>query len=209
MGVSKHLKKKFITGVLVLTPLIITIYIVYLVISSFEAVAAPFIRGIMRKIAGKEIYIPGTGFVLFICIAYATGILASNYVGKRLLSYGEGILRRIPFVKGIYSSVKDMTDAFSSDKAKSFKEVVLAEFPFKGRYAIGFITKRTPMRNSPDLCSVFIPTTPNPTSGYLLMIYENELVFVNMPVDDALKYIISLGTSRIELEWNEKPSSNC
>jgi uncharacterized membrane protein len=155
---------------------------------------------------GKEIYIPGTGLFLFAVVAYATGILASNYIGNRFLSYGEMILKKIPFVKGIYSSVKDMTDSFSSEKKRAFKEVVLAEFPFKGRYAIGFITSR--IRKHPDekYCAVFVPTTPNPTSGYLVVIPEKELIFLDITVDNALKYIISLGTAGIELTWKERPS---
>jgi uncharacterized membrane protein len=207
MGIAKHLKKKFITGLLLLIPLLVTIYIIYLIVSSFDAIISPIIKNVTLKIIGKEIYIPGTGFFLFIIIAYITGIIASNYIGKTLLSYGETLLRKIPFVKGIYSSVKDMTDAFSSEKKRSFKEVVLAEFPLKGRYAIGFITKRIKTGEGKDICSVFIPTTPNPTSGYLILIPEEELIFLDMPVDSALKYIVSLGTSQIELPWKEKKSS--
>jgi uncharacterized membrane protein len=98
-----------------------------------------------------------------------------------------------------------MTDAFSSDKVKSFKEVVLVEYPFPGRYTIGFVTKRIQIEEK-LFCSVFIPTTPNPTSGYLILIKEEGLTFLDVPTDDALKYIISLGTARIESPWKEKKS---
>ena len=205
MNLSKHLKKKFLTGLFILIPLIITIYIVYLVISSIEAIIAPVIRNILLQIIGHAVYIPGTGFILFIVIVYITGVVASNYFGKTLLAYGETFLKKIPFIKGIYGSVKDITDAFSSEKIKSFHEVVLIEFPFQGRYALGFVTKRIRLEDK-DLCSVFIPTTPNPTSGYLIMAQEEELVFLDMRTDDALKYIVSLGTSRTELPWKEKKS---
>jgi uncharacterized membrane protein len=97
-----------------------------------------------------------------------------------------------------------MTDSFSSEKKRSFKEVVLAEFPFKGRYAIGFVTNRIKSQSREAHCTVFVPTTPNPTSGYLIIIPEKELIFLDMPVDDAFKYIISLGTAGIELAWKEK-----
>jgi uncharacterized membrane protein len=209
MDLTKHLKKKFLTGLFVLIPLLVTIYIIYLVISFVDTIIAPTIQNITLYFTGKEIYIPGTGLFLFAVVAYATGILATNYIGKRLLSYGERMVRKIPFVKGIYSSVKDMTDSFSSEKKHSFKEVVLAEFPFKGRYAIGFVTNRIKNQSHDDHCTVFVPTTPNPTSGYIIIIPEKELIFLDMPVDDALKYIISLGTAGIELAWKEKrlPSS--
>jgi len=209
MDLTKHLKKKSLTGLFVLIPLLVTIYIIYLVISFVDTILAPPISNITLRLTGKEIYVPGTGLFLFAVVAYATGVLASNYIGKRMLSYGERMVKKIPFVKGIYSSVKDMTDSFSSEKKHSFKEVVLAEFPFRGRYAIGFVTSRITGQSNEELCTVFVPTTPNPTSGYIIIIPERELVFLDMPVDNALKYIISLGTAGIELAWKEKrlPSS--
>lgn len=209
MDVTKHLKKKFITGLFVLIPLLVTIYIIYLVISFVDTIIAPVMRNITFHFVEKEIYIPGTGLFLFVVLAYVTGVFASNYIGNRFLSYGEKMLKKIPFVKGIYSSVKDMTDSFSSEKRRSFKEAVLAEFPSQGRYAIGFVTNRMKSQPGEEFCSVFIPTTPNPTSGFLIVIPEKELIFLDLPVDDALKYIISLGTVGIELAWKEKelPSS--
>jgi uncharacterized membrane protein len=201
---KKHLEKTFLTGLFILIPLLVTIYIVNMVISSIDAFVSPFIRNITSEITGRALYIPGTGFILFVVIAYLTGVLASNYVGKRLLGRGEAIVRKIPFVKVIYGSVKDMIDAFSSESVKSFKEVVLIEFPFKGRYAVGFITKRMQSGEEKGLCSVFVPTTPNPTSGYLIIVPEEELCALDMSVEDAIKYIVSLGTLKVELEWKEK-----
>jgi uncharacterized membrane protein len=204
MDLTKHLKKKFFTGLFVLIPLLVTVYIIYLVINFVDTMIAPVIRNITTHFTGRGIYIPGTGLFLFAVVAYATGVIASNYVGNRFLSYGEKMVRKIPFVKGIYSSVKDMTDSFSSEKKHSFKDVVLAEFPFQGRYTIGFVTNRIRSQSREDHCTVFVPTTPNPTSGYLIIVPEKELILLDMPVDDALKYIISLGTAGIELTWKEK-----
>jgi uncharacterized membrane protein len=204
---KKHLEKTFLTGLFILIPLLVTFYVVNMVISSIDAFISPIIRNITSELTGRALYIPGTGFILFVVIAYLTGVLASNYMGKRLLGYGETIVRKIPFVKVIYGSVKDMIDAFSSEKVKSFKEVVLIEFPFKGRYAVGFITNRIQSEEEKGLCSVFVPTTPNPTSGYLIMVPEEELRPLDMTVEDAIKYIVSLGTLRVELEWKEKKSS--
>jgi uncharacterized membrane protein len=204
---KKHLEKTFLTGLFILIPLLVTFYVVNMVISSIDAFISPIIRNITSELTGRALYIPGTGFILFVVIAYLTGVLASNYMGKKLLGYGETIVRKIPFVKVIYGSVKDMIDAFSSEKVKSFKEVVLIEFPFKGRYAMGFITNRIQSEEERRLCSVFVPTTPNPTSGYLIMVPEEELRPLDMSVEDAIKYIVSLGTLRVELEWKEKRSS--
>lgn len=205
MNITKHIKSKFLTGLFILIPLIVTIYIVYAIISFFEPLVGPLVKNVFLRLTGHEIYIPGMGFFLFIIITYVTGVLASNYFGKTALSRGEKLLKRIPFVKTIYGSVKDMTDAFSSDKVKSFKEVVLVEFPFPGRYTIGFVTKRIEIEGKP-FCAVFIPPTPIPTAGFLVMVREEELKFLDISIDTALKYIISLGTSKLEFSWKDKKS---
>lgn len=208
MGIAKHIKRKFLTGLFILIPLIATIYIVYVIISFFEPLVSPFVRNMFFRLSGRELYIPGAGFVLFIVITYLTGTIASNYFGKTLLSRGEKILKRIPVVKSIYGSVKEMTEAFSSDKIKSFKEAVLVEFPFAGRYTIGFVTKRVEIEGEP-FCAVFIPPTPIPTAGFLIMVREEELKFLDIPIDTAVKYIISLGTTKIDLSWKDKKSFPC
>ena len=205
MNVAKHIKSKFFTGLFILIPLIVTVYIVYAIISFFEPLVAPIVKNVFFRLSGREIYIPGVGFVLFIVITYITGMLASNYFGKTALSRGEKILKRIPVVKTIYGSVKDMTEAFSSNKVKSFKEAVLVEFPFPGRYTIGFVTKRIEIEEKP-FCTVFIPPTPIPTAGFLIMVREEDLKFLDISIDTAVKYIISLGTTKIDFSWKEKKS---
>ncbi|MHB8111387.1 MAG: DUF502 domain-containing protein [Syntrophorhabdaceae bacterium] len=195
MSLTKHLKKKFITGLLVLIPVIVTAYIIYVVVSFIENFIGPALRNIFLQVFQREVYITGTAFLIFIIITYLTGLFVSNYFGKTIFTRGENIVAKIPIVKSIYGSVKDMTQAFSSDKIKSFKEVVLIEFPSNGRYAIGLVTNRVDLRGLMH-CSVFVPTTPNPTSGYIILAKEEDLIFLDMATDDALKYIISLGTSR-------------
>ena len=200
---ASHVKKKFITGLLVLIPLIVTVYIAYLIVSFIENFIGPALKNIFFQVFQREVYITGMACIIFVVITYLTGLFVSNYFGKTVFSRGEQIVRRIPIVKSIYGSVKDMTEAFSSDKIKSFKEVVLLEFPFQGRYAIGLVTNRVEIKGLQH-CSVFVPTTPNPTSGYIILVREDDLVFLDMPTDDALKYVISLGTSRSGILWNGK-----
>jgi len=202
MDLTKHLKKKFITGLFVLIPLIVTAYIIYLIISFIENFIGPALRNIFFQMFRRDIYVTGTAFIIFVMITYLTGLFVSNYFGKNIFARGESILQKIPIVKGIYGSVKDMVEAFSSDKIKSFKEVVLVEFPMRGRYAVGFVTNRVIM-DIGTYCCVFVPTTPNPTSGYLILIREDEIVFLDMATDEALKYIISLGTTRTRFIWNQ------
>jgi len=203
MGMASHVKKKFITGLLVLIPLIVTVYIAYLIVSFIENFIGPALKNIFFQVFQREVYITGMACIIFVVITYLTGLFVSNYFGKTVFSRGEQIVRRIPIVKSIYGSVKDMTEAFSSDKIKSFKEVVLLEFPFQGRYTIGLVTNRVEIKGLQH-CSVFVPTTPNPTSGYIILVREEDLFFLDMPTDDALKYVVSLGTSRSGILWNGK-----
>jgi len=205
MGMAKHVKKTFITGLMVLIPLIVTVYIVYLVVSFIENFIGPALRNIFFQVFEREVYVTGTAVIIFVVITYLTGLFVSNYFGRTVFSRGERLVRRIPIVKSIYGSVKDMMEAFSSDKIKSFKEVVLIEFPFRGRYAMGLVTNRMEIKGLQH-CSVFVPTTPNPTSGYIILAREDELVFLDMATDDALKYIVSLGTSRSGFTWTGKTS---
>ncbi|MBP1730153.1 MAG: hypothetical protein H6Q55_582 [Deltaproteobacteria bacterium] len=203
MPLVKHFKGKFITGFLVLIPLLVTAYVVYLVVSFLDTIASPLFDNISFSLIGRSLYIPGLGLLLFVIITYAAGVFTSNYAGRKLVSWGEALLRRIPFIKSIYASTKDFMEAFSSEKLKSFREVVLVEFPHKGTYALGFVTSRVQHGDS-VFCAVFVPTTPNPTSGYLILVPQEGLQHLAMPVDEAIKYVISLGTAKVDLRWNEQ-----
>jgi uncharacterized membrane protein len=198
--VTRHVKAKLLTGLFVLIPILVTLYVVYLVVSFLDGILSPLLTNLSLSLLDRSLYIPGLGLLLFIVLTYATGVLTSNYAGKRLLSYGEALLKRIPFVKGIYGSTKDFMEAFSSERLKSFSGVVLTEFPHEGSYSLGLVTGRL-QRGATAFCSVFVPTTPNPTSGYLLLVPEEKLVFLNLSVEDAVKYIISLGTSKVSMGW--------
>ena len=203
MGLTRHFKAKLLTGIFVLLPVLVTLYVVYLIVSFLDGMVSPVLTNLSWSVSGRSVYIPGLGLVIFVIITYVTGVVTSNYAGKKLLSYGEALFKKIPFVKSIYGSTKDFMEVFSSDKLKSFRGVVITEFPREGCYALGLVTGRL-YRQSGTFCSVFVPTTPNPTSGYLLLVPEDKLFFLAIPVEDAIKYIISLGTSKVDLGWAEK-----
>jgi uncharacterized membrane protein len=203
MQLARHFKAKLFTGLFVLLPALVTLYIVYLVASSLDGILSPLLTSVSSSIFDRPIYIPGLGLLFFVIITYVTGILTSNYAGKRLLSYGEALFKKIPFVKSIYSSTKDFVEVFSSDKLNSFNGVVVTEFPREGCYTVGLVTGL--LHHGPfKFRSVFVPTTPNPTSGYLLLVPEDKLFFIPISVEDAIKYIVSLGTSKVDLRWDEK-----
>ena len=203
MHLTRHFKAKLLTGLFVLIPVLVTLYVVYLIVSFLDSFVSPILTNISLSVLGRSLYIPGLGLLLFVIITYAMGVITSNYFGKKLLLYGEALLKRIPFVKSIYGSTKDFMEVFSSDKLKSFRGVVITEFPREGCYTLGLVTGRL-YRESGAFCSVYVPTTPNPTSGYLLIVPEEKLFFLTISVEDAIKYIISLGTSKVDLGWEEK-----
>jgi uncharacterized membrane protein len=203
MRLTRHFKAKLLTGLLVFIPVLVTLYVVYVIVSFLDGFVSPILTNVSLSILGRSLYIPGLGLVLFVIITYVMGVLTSNYAGKKLLSYGEALFKRIPFIKSIYGSTKDFMEVFSSDRMKSFRGVVMIEFPREGCCALGLVTGRL-QRESGAFCSVFVPTTPNPTSGYLLLVSEDKLLFLPISVEDAIKYVISLGTSKVDLRWEEK-----
>jgi uncharacterized membrane protein len=141
--------------------------------------------------------IPGLGVVLTLVILVVTGIFARNFFGQQFLKAWDSILRRIPFVKSIYSGVKQVSDTLFSDTGQAFRKALLVEFPHDGSYTIAFMTG-TPTgelaeRLPGEHVSVYVPTTPNPTSGYLLLLPKDRVQELDMTIDEALKYIVSMG----------------
>jgi uncharacterized membrane protein len=204
MKLTRHFKTKLLTGFFVLLPALVSLYAVYLIVSFLDGILSPIFTSVSLSVFDRPLYIPGLGLLFFLIIAYITGILTSNYAGKRLLAYGEALLKRIPFVKSVYGSTKDFMEAFSPDKLRSFRGVVITEFPREGCYSVGLVTGRIHGESGPAFYSVYVPTTPNPTSGYLLLVPEDKLSFLAISVEDAMKYIISLGTAKVQLGWEEK-----
>jgi uncharacterized membrane protein len=143
------------------------------------------------------IHIPGLGVVLSLLLLLATGIFATNFFGQRLVSWGESILSRIPLVRSIYSAVKQVMNAVLSTNSEAFRKVLLIEYPRKGMWTIAFQTGATNTeintKANEEMVSLFVPTTPNPTSGFLMMLPKREVTELNMSIDEALKFIISLG----------------
>jgi uncharacterized membrane protein len=141
--------------------------------------------------------IPGLGAILAFLVLLTTGILAANLLGKRLVSLYESVLNRIPFVRAVYSGVKHFTEVVFSDSATSFKKVLLIEYPRRGMYCIAFQTsenlREVQDRTNEFVVSVFLPTTPNPTSGFILFVPRQDIIELDMSIEDALKMIISLG----------------
>ena len=141
--------------------------------------------------------IPGLGAILTVAIVLVTGLLATNFFGKQLITLWENLLNRVPVVKSIYAGVKQVSDTLFSDSGNAFRHAVLVQFPHSGAWTIAFITGQpggeVAIQLRGEHVSVYVPTTPNPTSGYFLLIPKEDVITLEMSVDEALKYIISMG----------------
>lgn len=191
------MKKYFITGLLVLVPLFITVWVLKTLVQTLDQ-SLLLLPVAWRPEALLGVDIPGFGVILTVAIVLATGLVATNIFGQQLIELWEGLLIRVPVVKSIYSSVKQVSDTLFSDSGNAFRQALLIEYPRKGSWTIAFLTG-TPGGDvanhlQGEYVSVYVPTTPNPTSGFFLMLPKSDVVELDMSVDQALKYIISMGT---------------
>ncbi|KAF3998532.1 DUF502 domain-containing protein [Glaciimonas immobilis] len=190
------MRKYFITGLLVLVPLAITLWVLNLIIGTMDQ-SLLFLPADWRPKALIGFNIPGLGTILTLLIIFFTGLATHNFIGRQVVALWEAILTRIPVVNSIYSSVKQVSDTLFSTSGNAFRKALLVEYPRKGSWTIAFLTgiPGGDVKNhlQGDYVSVYIPTTPNPTSGFFLMVPRADTVELNMSVDEALKYIISMG----------------
>ena len=190
------MKRYFITGLLVLVPLFITVWVLATLIGIMDQSLLLLPRE-WRPEAQFGHAIPGIGALLTLLIIFVTGLVAANFFGKRLILLWEAILSRVPVVKSIYSSVKQVSDTLFSGSGHAFRKALLVQFPRQGSWTIAFLTGLpggdVANHLKGDYVSVYVPTTPNPTGGYFLMMPRRDVVELEMSVDEALKYIISMG----------------
>jgi len=189
-------KKYLITGLLIWIPLIITIWVLKLVVDTLDQ-SLLLLPEHWRPDFWIGIHIPGLGAILTIVIVLGTGVFATNFFGARLVELWHEVLHRIPVVNSIYSSVKQISDTLFSSSGQAFRKALLVQWPHEGAWTIAFLTG-TPggdvVRHvPPDCISVYVPTTPNPTGGYFVIVARKDVIELDMTVDQALKYIISMG----------------
>ncbi|MGJ8619378.1 MAG: DUF502 domain-containing protein [Methylophilaceae bacterium] len=197
------MKNYFITGLLVLVPLVVTFWLLSTLIQTMDQSLLLLPESWRpEKMLGYSVV--GLGAVMTIAIIFITGVIATNIFGQQLILLWENLLSRVPVVKSIYSSVKQVSDTIFSDSGNAFRKALLVEFPRKGSWTIAFLTGEPGGDVSNhllgDYVSVYVPTTPNPTGGYFLMMEKKDVIELDMSVDQALKYIISMGTVAPELK---------
>ncbi len=201
----KRIKRYLIAGILVWAPILVTVFVLKFLVGFFDDII-----NLLPKAYHPEVLlgfsIPGLGLIFTILLVFITGMLVTNFLGKRIVAIWEAILNRIPLVRSIYSGVKKVLSALFVSGGMSFRKVLLIEYPRKGLWSIAFQTgsgfTKAEQKTGEELITAFVPTTPNPTSGFLIMVPSKDVIELDITVDDALKMVISLG---VILPGNDVP----
>ena len=195
---SQLIKRYFLTGLLIWVPLVITGWVLSFIVSTLDQ----SLRLLPQAVHPQTLFgfpIPGAGSVLTLAMILLTGLLATNFIGQKLVVWWEMLLARIPFVNSVYHSVKQVSDTLFSSNGNAFRKALLVQYPREGCWTIAFLTGKpggdVVNHLQGEYLSVYVPTTPNPTSGFFLMMRSREVIELEMTVDEALKYIISMGVA--------------
>lgn len=206
----RKLRNYFFAGLAVLIPVALTVFIIYTLFEKVDNLMRAAVAKILMERFGVT-YVTGFGFVAGVILIILTGLLARNYIGRKIIQVGDTIVARIPLISKIYLAIQQIMQALFSEKGEVFKKAVLIQYPRRGIYSIGFFTQDTKgvVQNAldVDVVSIFLPTTPNPTSGFLLFVPKEDTIDVNLSVEEALKLVISGGAIVPEEKKPEKALS--
>ena len=195
LSILAKLRNYFITGIVVLVPIGITLYLT----KFFISISSKLIPYDLNPNNYLPFAIPGLEIILSVFFITIIGGLSLSFIGKRILKFVNDLFKRIPILRTIYSAIGQMTQTLAPNKRGKKKSVVLIEYPRKGSWAVGFATKdnegEISKKTNSNLVNVFVPTTPNPTSGFLLMFPKDEIIYLDMTFEEASKFIVSAGTS--------------
>ncbi len=197
-----HIRRYFISGLLVWLPICITLVVINFIFSilskSLLLLPPPYQPDVLLGF-----HVPGIGVIITLAVIFLTGLFVANYLGRRFVALGEAMMSRIPLVRSIYTGVKQVTQTLFTPGGQSFRKVLLVEFPKEGVWSIAFQTgvleKGINSTSTEPMICYFIPTTPNPTSGFLMMAPKSKVIELDMSVDQALKFVISLGVVQPKL----------
>lgn len=190
----KRLRRYLVAGLLVWIPIGITVFFISLLIKLMNQ---SLVLLALLPEEWRSVAIPGLGIVLTLAVLFTTGLFAANFVGHSMIHFWESVLERIPFIRSVYSGAKNFAEIVLSESSQSFKKVLLIEYPRKGIYTLCFQSGASlgevQARTGEEVVCVFVPTTPNPTSGFIIMVPKDEVIELDMQVDAAVKMIVSLG----------------
>jgi len=195
--VITRIRNWFLTGVIVTAPIGITAYLTWLVISGIDAHVRPLIPHDYNPESYLPFGLPGFGLLVVLAFVTFVGFITANFFGRGLIRLGEGLVDRMPVVRSVYGALKQIFETVIRQSNAAFKKVVLVQYPRKDMWVLAFVAADTegevPRRVGTDLASVFVPTTPNPTSGFLLFVPKHDLIYLDMTVEEAAKMVISAG----------------
>jgi uncharacterized membrane protein len=195
----KHLVRRyFITGLLIWVPLAITLWVLDLLVSAMDQTLRLLPQEWQTE-SWLGLHVPGLGVVMSLLVVFATGVLAANIIGQRMVKFWEGVLARIPVVNAIYHGVKQVSDTLFAPGGQAFRKALLVQWPSPGMWTIAFLTGQpggdVVNHLKGNYVSIYVPTTPNPTGGYFVMVPREAVIELDMTVEEALKYIISMGVA--------------
>jgi uncharacterized membrane protein len=198
-SIFARLRSSFLTGIVVIAPVSLTIWLIWTVIGWFDAFVLPLVPRWFQPEEYVGINVRGVGVIIFLLFAIVVGWVAKGLIGRSLIRFGESLVERMPVVRSIYSGIKQISETVFAQSESSFEKACLVEYPRHGMWAIGFISTSAKGEiaeragSSGDLMGVFVPTTPNPTSGFLLFFPKTDIIELDMTVEEAAKLVISAG----------------
>jgi uncharacterized membrane protein len=203
---ARRLRNYLIAGLLIWIPVMVTVWVIRF-LSGILDQSLVLLPPSWRPEALVGQYVPGVGIILSFILLLVTGVVVRNLFGGQIIEGFENLVRRIPVIGAVYGGAKTFSETVLTDKGTSFKQVLIVEFPRRGAWSIGFLTaenlEEVRARTGEDMISVFVPTTPNPTTGFIIVVRRSEVVFLDMSVDDAFKMILTLGV--VAPVWKNKP----
>ncbi len=197
MDLMRGLRNNFLTGVVVVMPIAVTLWLVLAVVGFVDRVVKPIIPPIYNPETYLPFAVPGLGLVFAVMFLTALGAFAANYAGRAALAWADRLVERVPLIRNIYKAVKQLITTFMLQREQSFREVVLVQYPRDGTWVLGFVTRaavgEVAAALGPGFVGVFVPTTPNPTSGFLIYEHRDRMKTLKMSVEDGAKMIVSAG----------------
>jgi len=189
----KHLRTKIFAGILVILPLGITYFVLVFVFNTLDNILGPMMPEVSVPLFNRNIHLPGLGIIGFFLLLYLIGVIATNVLGRKLVSWGDRLFTTIPVVKNIYLASKQLTDAFSASRKGSFRQAVFIEFPQEGNFVLGFVTNELTDLQQQKKVTVFVPTAFVPPQGFLLFLPIEKILPSRMTIEEAIKTIMSVG----------------
>ena len=190
-----YIKRNFIAGILVIFPLLLTIYILVVLFQFADGILGKYINTYLRRFLG--FYVPGLGLIIFLIIIFLVGFLTTHFLGRKLYLILDKCLRRFPLVRHVYPSIKQIIEFFFAFQRQSFKKAVLVQYPREGVWSVGFITneglKEASDKTKQSLLNIFIPSSPGPLTGFFILVPRQEVIFLDIPIEEAIKLIVSGG----------------